>query len=57
MRYFKDIIMSMDSLHQDRIQTHHILRHFLKTLSMIHMPPKPIVSADSETIALFLCKK
>ena len=34
-----------------------ILRDFLKTLSMIHMPPKPIVSAGSDTIALFLCKK
>ena len=32
------------------IQTHHILRHFLKILSMIHMPPKPIVSAGSDTI-------
>ena len=34
-----------------------ILRHFLKTLSMIHIPPKPIASAGSDTIALFLCKK
>ena len=35
-----------------------ILRHFLKTLSMIHMPPKPIASADCDTTCtLFLCKK
>ena len=32
-----------------------ILRHFLKTVSMIHMPPKPIASAGSNTI--ILCKK
>ena len=31
-----------------------ILRHFLKTLSMIHMPPKPIVSAGSDTSIIFM---
>ena len=30
-----------------------ILRHFLKTLSMIHMPPKPIASAGSDTSIIF----
>ena len=35
-----------------------ILRHFLKTSSMIHMPPKPIASAGCDTTCtLFLCKK
>ena len=34
-----------------------ILRHFLKTVSMTHTPPKPKVSAGSDTIALFSCKK
>ena len=32
-----------------------ILRHFLKIVIIIHMPPKPIVLAA--TLALFLCKK
>ena len=31
-----------------------ILRHFLKTLSMIHMPPKPIASAGSDTSIIFM---
>ena len=44
MRNFKDIIMSMYTFKLT------ILRHFLKTLSMIDMPPKP-------TLALFLCKE
>ena len=52
MRYFKDIIMSR---HVGlSIQTHYILRHFLKTLSMIHMPPKPIVSAGSDTSIILM---
>ena len=44
------------SMYTSRLTT---LRHFLKTLSMIHMPSKPIASAGSETtkLALFLCKK
>ena len=32
-----------------------VLRHFLKIVIIIHMPPKPIVLAA--TLALFLCKK
>ena len=47
MRYFKGIIMSM---YASKLIT---LRHFLKTLSMIHMPPKSIVSAGSETSIIF----
>ena len=30
-----------------------MLRHFLKTLYMIHMPPKPIVSAGNDTSIIF----
>ena len=30
-----------------------ILRHFLKTLSMIHKPPKPIASAGRDTSIIF----
>ena len=30
-----------------------ILHHFLKTLSMIHMPPKLIASAGSDTSIIF----
>ena len=33
-----------------------ILRYFLKTFSMTHMPPKLIASAGCDT-TLFLCKK
>ena len=33
-----------------------ILGHFLKSLPMIHMPLKPIVSAGSDT-NIILCKK
>ena len=33
-----------------------ILRHFLKIFSMIHMPPKPVASADCDT-TIFLCQK
>ena len=33
-----------------------ILRHFPKTISMIHMPPKPIANAGCNT-TLILCKK
>ena len=45
MRIFKGIIMSMYSSKLT------ILRHFLKTLSMIHMPLyKPIASAGSKGV-------
>ena len=47
MRNFKGIIMSM---YTSKLT---ILRHFLKTLSMIHMPPKPIVSVGSDTSIIF----
>ena len=47
MRNFKGIIMSR---YTSKLT---ILCDFLVTLSMIHMPPKPIVSAGSDTIALF----
>ena len=51
MKSIKGIIMSM---YTSKLT---ILRHFLKTLSMIHMPPKPIaVSAGSDT-SIFLCNK
>ena len=56
MRTFKDIIMSMYRPTSKLT----ILRHYLKTLSMVHIHPKPIAilaSAGSDTIALFLCKK
>ena len=52
MRYFKDIITYVNV--GLSIQTHHILRHFLKTLSMMHMPPKPIVNAGSETSIILM---
>ena len=52
MRYLKDIIMSR---HVGlSIQTHYKLRHFVKTLSMIHMPPKLIVSAGSDTSIILM---
>ena len=52
MKNFKGIIMSM---YTSKLT---ILHHFLKTLSMIHMPPKPIASAGCDTTCtLFLCKK
>ena len=47
MRSFKGIIMSMYT------SKFTILRHFLKTLSMIHMPLKPIASAGSDTSIIF----
>ena len=50
MRNFKGIIMS------EYISKLHRLRHFLKFFSMIHMPPKPILSAGCDT-TLYLCKK
>ena len=40
MRNFKGIIMSM---YTSKLT---ILRHFLKPLSMIHMPPKSIASTQ-----------
>ena len=49
MKNFKGIIMS------EYTSKLNILRHFLKIFSMIHMPPKPIASADCDT-TLFLCK-
>ena len=52
MRYFKDIYNYVNV--GLSIQTHHILRHFLKTLSMIHMPPKPIVIAGSDTSIILM---
>ena len=52
MRYFKDIITYVNV--GLSIQTHHILRHFLNTLSMIHMPPKPIESAGSKTSIILM---
>ena len=48
MRNFKGIIMSM---YTSKLI---ILRHFLKTLSMIHMFPKPIASVGSETSIVFM---
>ena len=48
MRNFKGIIMSMYT------SKFTILRHFLKTLSMIHMPPKPIASAGSDISIIFM---
>ena len=48
MRNFKGIIMSM---YTSKLT---ILRHFLKTLSMIHMPPKLKASARSDTIIIFM---
>ena len=48
MRKFKGIIMSM---YTSKLT---ILHHFLKTLSMIHMPPKLIASAGSDTSVIFM---
>ena len=48
MRDFKGIIMPM---YTSKLT---ILRHFLKPLSMIHMPPKPIASAGSDTSIIFM---
>ena len=48
MRNIKGIIISM---YTSKLT---ILRHFLKTLSMIHMPPKPIASAGSDTSIIFM---
>ena len=50
MRNFKGMIMSM---YTSKLT---ILRHFLKTLSMIQLPlnPLPVLAV---TLALFLCKK
>ena len=45
---FKGIIMSMCTFKLN------ILRHFLKTLSMIDMPPKTIASAGSDTSIIFM---
>ena len=47
MRKFKGIIMSM---YTSKLT---ILRHFLKILPMIHMPPKFIASAGSDTSIIF----
>ena len=48
MRNFKGIIMSM---YTPKLT---ILRHFPKTLSIIHMPPKPIASAGSDNSIIFM---
>ena len=48
MTNFKGIIMSM---YTSKLT---ILRHFLKTFSMLHMPPKPIASAGSDTSFIFM---
>ena len=48
MRNFQGIIMTM---YTSKLT---ILRHFLKTLSMIHMPPKPIANAGSDTSIIFM---
>ena len=50
MKNFKGIIMS------EYTSQLTILRHFLKKISLIHMPPKPIASSGCDT-TLFLCKK
>ena len=47
MRNFKGIIMSMCTSKLT------ILRYFFKILTMIHMPSKPIASADSDTSIIF----
>ena len=47
-KIFKGIIVSM---YTSKLT---ILRHFLKILSTIHMPPKPIVSAGSNTSIIFM---
>ena len=49
MRNFKGIILTM---YTSKLT---ILRHFLKTLSMIHMmPPKPIASAGNDISIIFM---
>ena len=48
MRNFKGIIMLM---YTSKLT---ILGHFLKTLSMIHMPPKPIASVGSDTSIILM---
>ena len=48
MRNFKGIIMSMCTSKLT------ILRHFLKTSSMLDTPPKPIASAGSDTSIIFM---
>ena len=48
MRNFKDIIMSM---YTSKLT---ILLHYLKTLSMIQMPPKLMASAGSDTGIVFM---
>ena len=48
MRNIKGIIMSK---YTSKLT---ILRHFLKTLSMIPIPPKPIASAGSDTSIIFM---
>ena len=45
---FKGIIMS------EYTSKLTILRHFLKTISMIHMPPKPTASAGCDTSIIFM---
>ena len=47
MRNFKGIM----SMYTSKLT---ILRHFLKTSPMILMPPKPIASAGSDTIIIFM---
>ena len=47
MRNFKGIILT-------KHPNSPLLRHFLKTLSMIHMPPKPIASAGSDISIVFM---
>ena len=48
MKKFEGIIMS------EYTSKLTILRHFPKIFSMIHMPPKPIASAGSDTILFFM---
>ena len=48
MRNFKGIIMSM---YTSKLT---ILRHFLKTSSMIDTPPKPIASVGSDASIIFM---
>ena len=48
MGNFKGILMSM---YTSKLT---ILHHFLKPLSMMNMPPKPIASAGSDTSIIFM---
>ena len=48
MKNLKGTIMSM---YTSKLT---ILRHFLKTLAMIHMPPKSIASAGSDTSIILM---